>query len=106
MVTKVAQFISHSDLPPTLFPNIQQPNMYVPLSNLTIPIVFSIMYVTFYTGKRLPLTSVGEKFPIDFAEGFFVNNSIRAFLKRRRKMEPLASFLMIPTQSSLKKSIV
>ena len=38
------------------------------------------------------LTSMGEKFPIDFAEGFFVNNSIWAFLKRRRKMELLASF--------------
>ena len=35
---------------------------------------------------------MGEKFPIDFAEGFFVNNSIWAFLKRRRKMELLASF--------------
>ena len=57
-----------------------------------IQIVIEIGSKAFKENLTTKLTSMGEKFPIDFAEGFFVNNSIWAFLKRRRKMELLASF--------------
>ena len=54
--------------------------------------VSNFFWLRIYVVLILLLTSMREKFSIDFAEGFFVNNSIWAFLKRGRKMVSFESF--------------